>query len=142
MAGHIPQGQPGAREGPPVLCIVDDDASTVDLVREVAEESGWIAYGFGRIAEVCGFLGRRQPALLILDDNLPDGLGGDLARELRLDPATAGVATVVCTAADAGRRREIGIWAPVISKPFDISELERHLNTRAPRATHGQPVAG
>ncbi|HEX9610154.1 MAG TPA: hypothetical protein VGA26_05185, partial [Candidatus Limnocylindria bacterium] len=59
------EARPGRNEAP-VLCIVDDDASTVELVREVAEESGWIAYDFGRIAEVRGFLGRRHPALLIL----------------------------------------------------------------------------
>lgn len=116
------------RDEAPVLCIVDDDVPTVDLVRAVAEESGWIAYGFGRIEEIRGFLGRRRPALLILDDDLPDGRGGDLALELQQDPMTSDVATVVCTGADAGRRREIGGWVPVISKPFDISELERHMH--------------
>jgi DNA-binding response OmpR family regulator len=128
----------------PVLCIVDDDASTAELVREVAEDSGWIAYRFERIAEVRGFLGRRHPALLILDDDLPDGRGGDLARELRDDPAMADVATVVCTAAHVGRQAEIGGWAPVISKPFDVSEIERHLQARAPRPRRARrrPVAG
>ena len=123
-----------------MLCIVDDDASTVGLVREVAEESGWVAYDFGRIDEVRGFLDRGHPSLLILDDDLPDGRGGDLARELRENPSTADLATVVCTAADARRRREIGGWAPVISKPFRISEIERHLHAGARRAArmHGQ----
>lgn len=144
MAARIQPRKPGGHDEPPVLCIVDDDVPTVDLVRAVAEESGWIAYDFGRIAEVRGFLSRRHPALLILDDDLPDGRGGDLARELREDPMTADVATVVCTAANIGRRREIGGWAPVISKPFDVSEIERHLDARAPRArrAHGRPAAG
>ena len=128
----------------PVLWIVDDDASTADLVREVAENSGWIARRFGRISDVRGFLGRRHPALLILDDDLPDGRGGDLARELRDDPATADVATIVCTAAPVGRQEEIGEWAPVISKPFEVSEIEEHLDARAPRArrTRRRSAAG
>jgi DNA-binding response OmpR family regulator len=117
-----------------VLCIVDDDAPTVDLVRAVAEESGWVAYGFSRIAEVRGFLGRRRPALLILDDDLPDGRGGDLALELREDPTMADVRTVVCTAASPVRLREIGGFVPVVSKPFEISEIESHLRARAPWA--------
>ncbi len=127
-----------------MLCIVDDDASTVELVREVAEDSGWVAYDFGRIDQVRDFLDERHPALLILDDDLPDGRGGDLARELRDDPSTADVATVVCTAANDQRQREIGGWAPVISKPFDLSEIERHLNAGARRArlAHGQTAAG
>jgi DNA-binding response OmpR family regulator len=131
---HVRREKHTGRDEAPVLWIVDDDVPTVDLVRAVAEESGWVAYDFGRIAEVRGSLGRRRPALLILDDDLPDGRGGDLARELRDDPTTADVATVVCTAANAGRRREIRGWAPVISKPFAVSEIERHLRARAPRA--------
>ena len=121
-----------------MVWIVDDDASTVEIVRTLAEESGWVAYSFGRIEEVRGFLHRRLPALLILDDDLPDGRGGDLARELRENPSMAYVATVVCTAADARRRREIGDWAPVISKPFRISEIERVLDSCAP---HGPAAA-
>lgn len=128
-AGH----QQGHDEAP-VLWIVDDDASTAELVREVAEDSGWVAQRFGRISDVRGSLGRRRPSLLILDDDLPDGRGGDLARELREDPAMADVPTLVCTAAPEGRREEIGEWAPVISKPFELSEIEKHLAARAARA--------
>ena len=113
----------------PVLCIVDDDGSTVELVREVAEESGWVAYGFERIEEARRFLSARQPTLLVLDDDLPDGRGGDLARELSEDP-TRDVPVLVCTAAHPTRQREIGEWAPVLSKPFDIIDFERHLEAR------------
>lgn len=116
----------------PVLCIVDDDRSTVELVREVAEESGWIAYGFRRIEEGRRFLGWRRPELLILDDDLPDGRGGDLARELREDPALGDLPVIVCTAAHPVRQEEIGTWAPVIPKPFDLVEFERHLRGRPP----------
>lgn len=120
----------------PVLCIVDDDDSTVELVREVAEESGWVAVGFGRIEEVRGFLGRHRPSLLVLDDDLPDGRGGDLARELREDPRLMDVPMIVCTAAPRTRQREIGGWAPVMPKPFDVEQLERHLNVTARRRGH------
>ena len=127
----------GTTDRAPVLCIVDDDGSTVELVREVAAESGWVAYGFERIAEAREFLSDQRPALLVLDDDLPDGRGGDLARELRGDPALGDVPVLVCTAAHPSRQREIGGWAPVLSKPFDIFELERHLDacTRPDAAT-------
>jgi DNA-binding response OmpR family regulator len=126
-----------AEERQPVLYIVDDDALTVELVREVAEESGWVAYGFRRIAELRRHLGARRPQLLVLDDDLPDGRGGDLARELREDPALGDVPVVVCTAAHPKRQREIGGWAPVLSKPFDLYEFERHLR-RLPRDAAGR----
>lgn len=144
MASHTAARLKGGHDEAPVVWILDDDASTADLVRDVAEDSGWVARRFGRIAEVRGFLGRRHPALLILDDDLPDGRGGDLARELRDDPATADVATLVCTAAAVGRQEEIGEWAPVISKPFRVAEIEKHLRARAPRTrrAHRRRTAG
>ena len=126
---------------PPVLYIVDDDELTVELVREVAEESGWLAYGFQRIGELRRYLAARRPELLVLDDDLPDGRGGDLARELRHDPALGDVPVVVCTAAHPTRQREIGTWAPVISKPFSLYEFERHLDAMSSNARGGQRQA-
>jgi DNA-binding response OmpR family regulator len=70
---------------------------------------------------------------MILDDDLPDGRGGDLARELRADDRTADVPTLVCTAAHPMRQAEIGAWAPVVTKPFDLLEIESFLAAAARR---------
>ena len=126
------QDRSRARAEAPVLCIVDDDVLTVELICAVAEESGWTAHGLKDIAELRVFLSRQRPALLVIDDDLPDGRGGDLARALRDDPDMGDMPVVVCTAAHPKRRREIGRWVPVISKPFELDELERHLRVRAP----------
>ena len=40
---------------------------------------------------------------------------------------------VVCTAASPLRQAEIGAWAPVLNKPFDLSEIERFLQAAAQR---------
>ena len=57
----------------------------------------------------------------------PDGRGGDLARELHADDRLAGVPILVCTAAHPMRQAEIGAWAPVVSKPFDVAQVEAFL---------------
>ncbi len=69
--------------------------------------------------------------LMILDDELPDGRGGDLVQELRSDPRLRDVSVIVCTAADPARQAEIGAWAPVLSKPFSLADLERYLQRAA-----------
>lgn len=117
----------------PVMLAVDDDLATLDLLCEIASEAGWFAMGFTRLAELRASLDRERPNLLILDDDLPDGRGGDLARELREDPRTQDVPLLVCTAAHPMRQAEIGNWAPVISKPFDLGEIERFLDAAARR---------
>jgi DNA-binding response OmpR family regulator len=124
----------------PVMLAVDDDLATLDLLCEIASEAGWFAMGFTRLAELRASLGRERPSLLILDDDLPDGRGGDLARELRDDPRMHDVPLLVCTAAHPMRQAEIGNWAPVISKPFDLGEIERFLDAAARRgAGHEKP---
>lgn len=111
----------------PVLFVVDDDLPTVELLREVAHESGWMTVAFTRLGPLRLALDGRRPTLLIIDDDLPDGRGGDLARDLRDDPRLEGVPLLVCTAAAPTRQAEIGTWAPVLSKPFDLGEIEEFL---------------
>jgi DNA-binding response OmpR family regulator len=117
----------------PILYAVDDDVATVDLLCEVAGERGWVAYPFTRIESLYVALRRRRPTLIVLDDELPDGRGGDVARELRRDPATAGIPLLVCTAAHPMRQAEIGGWAPVVAKPFDLEQVERFLDAATRR---------
>lgn len=125
----------------PVVFVVDDDVLTLELLCEIAQEAGWTAFGFTRLRELEAALGKRRPRVLILDDDLVDGRGGDLARELREDPRMADVTLLVCTGAHPMRVAEIGAWAPVISKPFDVGEIEGFLaaaGRREPRARYRQ----
>ena len=120
---------------PPVLFVVEDDLSTLELLCDIARDAGWMAIGFTRLSGLRRSLDEETPTLLILDDDLPDGSGGDLARELRADDRLASVPVLVCTAAHPMRQAEIGAWAPVVSKPFDLSQIEEFLGAAARRHT-------
>ena len=121
------------REPAPTLFVVDDDVATMELLCEIARDAGWSATGFTRLSELRRSLDRVTPTLLILDDDLPDGRGGDLARQLRSSGRMADVPTLVCTAAHPMRQAEIGTWAPVIAKPFDLTDIEAFLGAAAGR---------
>jgi two-component system phosphate regulon response regulator PhoB len=131
-----PREQRAERDAP-VLFVVDDDVATVDLLCEVAREHGWEARGFTRLEPLQSALRSRTPTLLILDDELPDGRGGDLARQLSRDASTADIPLLVCTAAHPIRQAEIGAWAPVVAKPFDLDEVERFLIAASRRREGG-----
>ena len=80
--------------------------------------SGWNTSA-SRAWRRCGRpLDRRLPTLLIVDDDLPDGRGGDLARDLRTTHAWTAAAPRVHGGTPT-RLAEIGSWAPVVAKPFD-----------------------
>lgn len=63
--------------------VVDDDPATRHLLGEVVADLGWQAERFASLGAVRVALRRAQPDLVILDDDLPDGTGGDFAVELR-----------------------------------------------------------
>lgn len=107
--------------------VVDDDPATRHLLGEVAADLGWQAERFGSLGAVRAALRGDQPDLVILDDDLPDGKGGDFAVEIRANARLRGLPIIFCTAAAWPRRREIGRIAPVIGKPFDLGALERML---------------
>jgi DNA-binding response OmpR family regulator len=135
------RSDPGAAGGDhrlqPLMIVVDDDVATLDLLCEIADESGWAALGYTRMAAFRAALERERPDLVIIDDDLPDGRGGDLARELGDDPRMADVPVLVCTGAHPMRQAEIGGWAPVIAKPFDLGEIEDVLEQGAHRRGDG-----
>jgi CheY-like chemotaxis protein len=64
---------------------------------------------------------------LVVDDDLPDGQGAELVRQLKDDPSLCNVRVLFCTAAEPARRHEIARLAPVIEKPFRLSDVERAL---------------
>ena len=122
--------------------MVEDDLSTLDLLRDVAEECGWKVRGFTRLREFNAELRLQRPDLVILDDDLPDGRGGDRARGMSADERLTDVPIIVCTAAHPLRQAEISAWAPVLSKPFDLRAVERFLRGAGGGSGMGQPAAG
>jgi DNA-binding response OmpR family regulator len=105
--------------------VVEDDIQTLRLMQELAESAGLQPVMFTRLASVRRALRDEVPAVMVVDDDLPDGRGADLAREVHADPRMRDVPVLICTAAGSERRREIERHAAVIQKPFVLVELER-----------------
>jgi len=71
------------------LLIVDDNATTRYAMRRVLERHGYQVQEAGTGAEGLALVASAVPDALILDVNLPDMSGFDIARQLRADPRTA-----------------------------------------------------
>lgn len=128
-----PRLDASVRGRPPPAYVVEDDVMMLRLLSEVAASVGLEPLAFTRLSSVRRALRDRLPAVLLLDDDLPDGRGADLLRELRADPRARHVEVIVCTSAGAARRQEIERLAPVIAKPFPLAEVEDALRAVAHR---------
>ena len=115
--------------------VVEDDAATLGLLGDLLTDDGWEVRLFTHLGRFRRAIEERVPDLVLLDDDLPDGRGGDEAEQLRRRESTRRVPILFCTAAPPARRREISRIGAVLAKPFDLAGLDRFL--RSFREGHG-----
>jgi DNA-binding response OmpR family regulator len=107
--------------------VVEDDTATLGLLGDLLEDDGWEVRLFTHLGRFRRAVDEQVPDLVLLDDDLPDGRGGDEAQQLRQRDATCRVPILFCTAAPAARRREMSRIGHVLAKPFDLDGLDRLL---------------
>jgi DNA-binding response OmpR family regulator len=112
----------------PRAFVIEDDVQTQRLLVDLLASKGLEPVAFTRLSLARRALAERPPVVMVVDDDLPDGRGAELVRELRDDPRMRSVRVLFCTAAEPARRREMSRLAPVIAKPFRLHEMERALS--------------
>ena len=137
------EGYGGAIDPPPVVVVVEDDIGTLGLLADLAEDAGWEARSCRSLRQFERTLGDVDPSLIILDDELPDGRGGEQAVRLRSNPQVSDVPVVLCTAAPQSRLTELGGklggTVAVVTKPFTIEDIERVLDAALRRRRRRVP---
>lgn len=116
-----------------MVLIVDDDRVLADRVSASLRTRGWEARNAYDCAEARAALLEVTPRLLVLDLQLPDGLGWDLLAELRAGPLAPDVPVVVISSLPVSRRevRERGI-AAFLPKPFGMPQILETVRSLAP----------
>lgn len=106
----------------PIL-VVDDHELNVKLLERLLEHDGHAVRAAGSLLAAERAIAEEQPAMIVLDLNLPDGSGLELTRRLKSQPRTASIPIVACTAAimpsDEDRALEAGCDA-FVAKPIDL----------------------
>jgi DNA-binding response OmpR family regulator len=104
------------------VLIVEDDKNIASAIRGVLEDEGYGAIVAGSVAEANSQFAAREPTMILLDWNLPDGSGEDVVRAVR--PRNASVPIVVMSAARDAIVDSYGFDArDRLTKPFDLSRL-------------------
>ena len=105
------------------VLIVDDHDFNLKLLERLLELEGREVRAAASLAAAEQALAEEQPAMIVIDLNLPDGSGLDLTRRLKSEARTASIPIVACTAAvmqsDEQRALEAGCDA-FVAKPIDV----------------------
>jgi CheY-like chemotaxis protein len=117
-----------------VLCIEDDPDNINLMLRLLLRLPDTVVHLAGNAHDGIAAAHTEQPALILLDNRLPDGTGRDVLRQLNSSPATATIPVIVISG-DSGRTTMDELLASgasdFLSKPFDIRRfltvVEAHL---------------
>ena len=108
--------------GPQILVVEDESAISEPLAKLLARE-GFVATVAGTVAEALDQFASNPPDLILLDLNLPDGDGRDVAREIR---HSSGVPIIMLTARGTETDRIVGLEIGAddyVVKPFSSAEV-------------------
>jgi CheY-like chemotaxis protein len=112
--------------GSSLILVVDDNEAGALLASSVLLREGFRVDSAGSAREVMERLGVRMPDLILMDVQMPGQDGLALTRQLKADPATAGISIVALTAHAMPSDREQALAAGCdgyISKPIDTRVL-------------------
>lgn len=115
---------------PPLVLIVDDDASVCDLLRQQVEREGYRALAIGSGFDALEIVQEKRPDALVVDIALPRMDGVELIVKMKGENILKRLPVIVVSGIPLGPEREqilksLGI--PVMKKPWDESEFLEHL---------------
>jgi len=122
MQGDEPQGS--APRG--IILIVEDNELNLKLLKDILDFRGYSTVVTGLGAAAFDLAQRHRPDLILLDIQLPDVSGTEVARRLKADEQTRAIPIIAVTAfAMPGERTEIldSGCDDYISKPFSIRDF-------------------
>ncbi len=108
------------------VLVVDDHSPSLRVMQRVLEREGHLAVGADCIAAAENALTLIKPDLVVLDVQLSDGSGLELARRLRARPGLDACAILACTAGliQSGSAEALSAGCDAfLPKPVDIQRF-------------------
>jgi CheY-like chemotaxis protein len=123
----------------PLIAIVDDEPSMIELLRDFLEEEGYRTISAQNSTAAFAMITAQRPAVAIIDVQMETETAGlDVVALIRSDSATKYIPVILCTA----RQDLVALYADwlvrhgcvVLRKPFALGALLRLVSTLVPLA--------
>jgi CheY-like chemotaxis protein len=121
--------------------LVDDDKRCLELLTTYLKSLGWEVIPASNGRELLENVRRVRPSMIVLDMEMPEMNGFDVARSLKDDPNYRDIPVLAATAMFMPEDRERCLAAgcnDYINKPFTVHQLKEHitllLSKSSPRA--------
>jgi len=133
------QTVPKAQLRDTTILFIDDDPDIVWTTSRMLVDAGYLVVNGFTAAEAWAMTQRQRPALVLLDVELPDGDGVEVARQIKLDPELAGVFVVLVSGARISPQQQAeglrnGLADGYIARPFSrvdfLARIEAFLRIR------------
>jgi CheY-like chemotaxis protein len=109
------------------VMIVEDEDDAADLFAEMMRVSGYRVVRTNKSAPAIGMMTADKPDVVLLDIMMPEISGLDILRQMRRDPALAGIPVILITAkgmpADIKNGMEAGA-STYLTKPVGFLDLK------------------
>ncbi|MGZ4639976.1 MAG: ATP-binding response regulator, partial [Actinomycetes bacterium] len=128
LPATAPETREQAGEAPPVrarplVLLVEDDQSSLDLLHAYLENSGFDVAVARDGAAGLGIVRRDRPDAVVLDIRLPGLIGWDVLAAMQADPATAAIPVIVASVLDE-RAKGLSLGAAAyLVKPISRDDL-------------------
>ncbi|AKF10787.1 response regulator [Sandaracinus amylolyticus] len=108
---------------PRSVVVVEDDADLRAIYREMLERDGWEVRVFENPDDALRAIVARLPHVVLTDVNLNGQSGRELARTLRSDERTAGLAIVAASGSVIPTTPLLRMFDTFLRKPVDVTTL-------------------
>jgi len=128
MDDNDPVQRPGRSPGPINILVVDDDPDVLFATSRILRGANLSVMEGQNAADAIRLTQEHHPALILLDVNLPDGNGVDVALQIKKDPALSSVFVVLCSGERISSQDQVdglerGLADGYILRPIGKDEL-------------------
>lgn len=111
-------------DGTAVVLCVEDDLDTQDMLRVVLQDKGFRFEAVGNCADALSSIHGNNIAVLLLDNQLPDGSGIELCQQVRQFNVDLPIIFLSGSAHDHEREAALLTGANAfLTKPFELDDL-------------------